>query len=115
MTPAILAALITTGVPLLTGLVKKLLKTDAMPDAKAATVHQMLPLGIGLAASVLACASGACTGDGCPASPDWIQCILYGLAYGAGGSYLRDFDSNITRVAAAAAKLTAKKTDAPQG
>jgi len=114
MTPAIIAALITVGVPLVTGLLKKVLKTDKLPEEKAATVHQMLPLALGLTASVLSCAAGACTGEGCPASPDWVQCVLYGLAYGAGGSYLRDFDSNITKVAAATAKLTAKKPDAPQ-
>ena len=113
MPVALIAAIITAGTPLVTALFKKLFKTDALPEGKQKMVHQLVPLGFGLAASVLTCAAGLCQGDACPAQASWLQCALYGLAYGAGGSYLRDFDTNVTKFSVAATALISKMNGKP--
>lgn len=110
-------ALITAVVPILTPLIKKLLKTDKWEskDSKKAT-HAIIPLAVGVFAAVAACAAGVCdqAAASCSQGSTWLQCVLGGLAAGAGGAYVRDFDKNVTGLAQNGAKIAAvllKKKD----
>lgn len=97
-------AIITAVVPILTPLIKKLLKTDKWGSKK--TTNAIIPLVVGVLGGIIACASEACTvAEACKQAGVWWQCALGGLAAGAGGSYVRDFDKNVLGLAKNGAKI----------
>ncbi len=98
MDPVTLGAIITAGAPIVTGLFKKIFKTGELDNAK--TVHQILPLCVGLIASII---------NNYATNGDWKTAILTGLAGGAGASYIRDFDKNVLGLANGLIKIFFKK------
>lgn len=93
-----IVGLISVAGPLITGIIKKVFKTDKLENAKP--IHQMLPLIVGLGAS---CINTYVT------SGDWGNAILAGLAGGAGASYVRNFDKNVLGLISGLVKIIGKK------
>lgn len=118
MAPALLIPLITAVGPSIVAGIKSLFKTneaklvaEAMGDLEAANqikmVHKALPLAVGLVAGILNCLA-MCSGVGCFHAEPVLQCIMAGLAGGAGASYIRDLDKNILGIAESALKLISR-------
>lgn len=113
MPVALLIPLITTFGPFLVAGAKKIFKTEEIQDDQArASVHTALPIAIGILASAASCVAG-CTGDGCGSLKNWADCLMAGLAGGAGAAYLRDFDKNVLGIAESIAKIYGKKDGQP--
>ena len=115
MNPVLLVPLITVFGPAVVNGVKKLLGTEEkkliaeMDDdlktvEQVKIVHKALPLLVGVAASILACLAD-CEGPGCFERYSIEQCIMAGLAGGAGAAYIRDFDKNILGIGDSAMRL----------
>lgn len=101
-----IVGLLTVIVPPLTGLLKKVLPTKKWEDKHRKRVHALAPLLVGVAAGIVACVSGACdVAEVCGKGASLLQCALGGLAAGAGGSYVRDFDKNVLGIAKGGAKI----------
>ena len=106
MDPILLASIITAVGPLVVAGIKKLLRTAQIESPEnQKMVHKALPLVVGLLAGILNCYGG-------DSSAELEQCVLAGLAGGAGAAYIRDMDRNILGILAAVAKIIqTKKAD----
>lgn len=98
MGPTEIAALVAAVAPFIVTLLKKLLKTEQLPEVPQKLTHKALPLVVGLLAGILSAYAGdpAVTLE---------QAVLAGLAGGAGASYARDLDKNLLKIVESASAV----------
>ena len=107
---SVLVPLISAVGPSVVGLIKKLLGTWKLAPGPKRVVHSSLPLLVGLAASIVNCAAGCDpAAASCSSWAVWRECLLAGLAGGAGASYLRDVDKNALGIASGLARIFGKR------
>lgn len=111
MDPVTIIGLISALGPFVITGIKKVFKTDKLSEEKKVAVNTMLPLAVGIVASIVACAAGQCDPSTmtCPKDVSWITCIITGMCGGAGANYVRNFDKNVLGIATNVTNLVVKK------
>lgn len=93
-------ALITTGIPFVTALIKKVFKTDQLNGTPQKGIHLLIPAILGIFSSGLYAYSHG---------QDWITALAIGLGSGGAVSSARDIEKNMIGIAEAIARLTTKE------
>ena len=100
MEPISIVALITTAIPFITTVAKKLFKTDQLEDTKRKGVNALIPVLIGILSSgVYAYSQGQ----------DWMTALAIGLGSGGAASSARDIEKNLVQLMDAVVGLIRKK------
>ena len=102
MEPITILSLITSGIPFLTALIKKVFKTNRIQVPLKHGIHALIPIIIGILSSGLYSYSQ---------NKDWLTSLIIGLGSGGAASSFRDIDKNLTRIAEAVIKLFENKND----
>lgn len=100
MEPISIVALITTAIPFVTTLAKKLFKTENLEETKRKGVNALLPVLIGILSSgTYAYSQGN----------DWVTALAIGLGSGGAASSARDIEKNLIRMMEAINLLLTRK------
>ena len=100
MEPVSIIALITTGIPFVTALCKKVFKTDRLDEKPQKGVHLLIPIVLGILSSGLYAYSKG---------QDWMTALAIGLGSGGAAASARDIDKNLIQLADTLTALLGKK------
>lgn len=100
MEPISIVALITTVIPFVTALAKKLFKTDQLEETKRKGVNALIPVLIGILSSgAYAYSQGQ----------DWMTALAIGLGSGGTASSARDIEKNLVQLVQTISMFMSKK------
>ena len=100
MEPISIVALITSAIPFITTVAKKLFKTDQLEETKRKGVNALIPVLIGILSS-----GAYAYGQG----QDWVTALAIGLGSGGAASSARDIEKNLIQFINAVSKIIGKK------
>ena len=100
MEPISIVALITTAIPFVTTLAKKLFKTDQLEENKRKGVNALIPVLLGVLSSGLYAFSQG---------NDWVTALAIGLGSGGAASSARDIEKNLIQLIGTVNKLVKGK------
>ncbi len=100
MEPISIIALITTAIPFITTVAKKLFKTDQLEETKRKGVNALIPVLIGVLSSGAYAYSQ---------SQDWVTALAVGLGSGGAASSARDIEKNLVSFVEAISRILSKK------